>query len=60
MAREYVHWKNNATEVLPVDEMVIGQIRTKSTDNLVTDSAAGATAYSCGIKTYNGVSLFSI
>ena len=25
-----------------------------STDNLVTDSAAGATAFACGIKTYNG------
>lgn len=25
-----------------------------SSDNLVTDSAAGATAFACGIKTYNG------
>lgn len=28
--------------------------KTWSGDNLITDSAAGATAFSCGIKTYNG------
>ena len=33
---------------------VIGLIKTYSSDNLVTDSAAGATAFACGIKTYNG------
>ncbi len=32
----------------------IGFIKTYSSDNLITDSAAGATAFSCGIKTYNG------
>lgn len=31
----------------------IGFQKTHSSSNLVTDSAAGATAFSCGIKTYN-------
>ncbi|KAI5812141.1 alkaline-phosphatase-like protein [Pyronema omphalodes] len=54
MARDYMHWKDNSTAVLPIDEMVIGLVRTKATDSYVTDSAASATAYSCGIKSYNG------
>ncbi len=33
---------------------VIGLHKTYSSDNLVTDSAAGATAFACGKKTYNG------
>lgn len=32
----------------------IGLHKSQSSDNLITDSAAGATAFSCGIKTYNG------
>lgn len=32
----------------------IGLIKTSSSDNVITDSAAGATAFSCGLKTYNG------
>lgn len=32
----------------------LGLVVTCSADALVTDSAAGATAYSCGIRTYNG------
>ncbi len=32
----------------------IGLSKTHAADNLVTDSAAGATAFACGIKTYNG------
>lgn len=31
----------------------IGFIKTYSCDDLITDSAAGATAFSCGVKTYN-------
>ncbi|MBO7243763.1 MAG: alkaline phosphatase [Alphaproteobacteria bacterium] len=31
-----------------------GEIKTYSADNKITDSAASATAYSCGIKTNNG------
>ncbi|MEX0720363.1 MAG: alkaline phosphatase [Balneolaceae bacterium] len=33
---------------------VTGFVNTYSGDNLITDSAAGATALSCGLKTYNG------
>lgn len=33
---------------------VTGMVKTHSSDNLITDSASGATAYSCGLKTYNG------
>lgn len=33
---------------------VVGLHKSYSSDNLVTDSAAGATAFACGIKTYNG------
>ncbi|PCI32233.1 MAG: alkaline phosphatase [Flavobacteriaceae bacterium] len=32
----------------------IGLIKTSSSQQLITDSAAGATAFACGIKTYNG------
>jgi alkaline phosphatase len=32
----------------------IGLIKTSSSNELITDSAAGATAFSAGIKTYNG------
>lgn len=32
----------------------IGLHKSYSSDNLITDSAAGATAFSCGVKTYNG------
>ncbi|GAA5839130.1 hypothetical protein JCM11251_003684 [Rhodosporidiobolus azoricus] len=40
--------------VLPLDEILVGTSRTRSSNSLITDSAAGATAFSCGIKTYNG------
>lgn len=33
---------------------VVGLHKNYSSDNLVTDSAAGATAFSCGVKSYNG------
>ena len=36
-----------------LDEMLVGTSRTQSSDSLVTDSAAGATAFSCALKTYN-------
>ncbi len=32
----------------------VGLIKTSSSQQLITDSAAGATAFSCGVKTYNG------
>jgi alkaline phosphatase len=65
MARDYVsllqHGQNPKAPVsiqLPADQMVIGNVRTKASNNLITDSAASATAFGCGVKTYNnGMSL---
>lgn len=34
---------------------VTGLVKTYSADNLITDSASSATAYSCGVKTDNGM-----
>ncbi|KAK4241864.1 repressible alkaline phosphatase [Achaetomium macrosporum] len=48
------------TSSLPIDDVLTldahfwGTSRTRSTNSLVTDSAAGATAFSCGKKSYNG------
>lgn len=39
---------------LVLDQYLIGSSRTRSTSSLITDSAAGATAFSCGLKSYNG------
>ncbi len=39
---------------LALDGIRTGSVSTEATDSRVTDSAAGATAYACGIKTYNG------
>ena len=41
-------------DVLVLDKHMIGTSRTRSTSSLVTDSAAGATAFGCGLKSYNG------
>ena len=41
-------------DVLVLDPHLIGSSRTRSTSSLITDSAAGATAFSCGKKSYNG------
>lgn len=40
--------------VLTLDKHHIGMSRTRSSSSLITDSAAGATAFSCGKKSYNG------
>jgi len=42
------------SDTLGIDKQLIGQSRTRSSSSLVTDSAAGATAFSCGLKSYNG------
>lgn len=48
------------TQGLPIDNVLVldnhfwGSSRTRSSNSLVTDSAAGATAFSCGMKSYNG------
>ncbi|KAJ2723051.1 vacuolar alkaline phosphatase [Coemansia sp. Benny D115] len=56
MARNFVqHTKNLPVGYQsPLDEILVGSSRTRSSDSLVTDSAAGATAFSCRLKTYNG------
>lgn len=41
-------------DILVLDRHLIGSSRTRSTSSLITDSAAGATAFSCGYKSYNG------
>ncbi|KAI8992359.1 alkaline-phosphatase-like protein [Pilobolus umbonatus] len=50
----YQYLKNKPYDYqLPLDSMHVGQSRTRSSSSLVTDSAAGATAISCNIKTFN-------
>jgi len=39
--------------LLPLDKYIVGHARTYSSELIITDSAAGATAYACGSKTYN-------
>ncbi|EJS42177.1 pho8p [Saccharomyces arboricola H-6] len=41
-------------DILTLDQHFIGSSRTRSSDSLVTDSAAGATAFACALKSYNG------
>ncbi len=45
MNKNYLHLERCTT---------VGLLKTHAADNIITDSAAGATAYSCGKKTYNG------
>ncbi|KAJ2036477.1 vacuolar alkaline phosphatase [Coemansia sp. RSA 922] len=56
MARNYVQqMEGKPYEWLSaLDELLVGTSRTKSSDSLVTDSAAGATVFSCAKKSYNG------
>ncbi|KAI3661196.1 hypothetical protein MP638_005633 [Amoeboaphelidium occidentale] len=52
---QYVHKDTNSPfDKLPLDSILIGSSRTKSGSSWITDSAAGATAFSCAQKTYNG------
>ncbi|ORZ00099.1 alkaline-phosphatase-like protein [Absidia repens] len=55
-ARQYHTWRNNlqVSSLLPLDEIHVGQSRTQSSSSLVTDSAAGATAFACSKKSHNG------
>ncbi len=41
-------------DTLTLDRHFWGSSRTRSSSSLITDSAAGATAFSCGLKSYNG------
>lgn len=61
MARDYYSLMNGNKNIsqpmsmqLPHDKLVLGSVRTQATDDLVTDSAAAATAFASGFKSYNG------
>jgi alkaline phosphatase len=56
LTRSYMQYAETLpyTSHLVLDTHLIGSSRTRSTSSLVTDSAAGATAFSCGMKSYNG------
>ncbi|KAJ2715729.1 vacuolar alkaline phosphatase [Coemansia spiralis] len=56
MARNYMQQTRGLPVgyMSPLDEILVGSSRTQSNSSLITDSAAGATAFSCSIKTYNG------
>lgn len=45
--------QDGKTHTLSLDDIIVGTIRTRSMNRLVTDSAAGATAFASGIKTNN-------
>ncbi|OBZ84863.1 Alkaline phosphatase [Choanephora cucurbitarum] len=55
-ARQYHAWKDGLPmdSVFPLDKIIVGQSRTQSSSSLITDSAAGATVFACGLKTFNG------
>ena len=55
-ARTYFQSQLNASAdfELALDNLTSGIVRTQSSSSFVTDSAAAATAYACGQKTYNG------
>lgn len=46
--------KREIKSLLPLDEIHVGHSRTQSSSSLITDSAAGATAFACAHKSYNG------
>lgn len=49
------HTKNlDWDSTLTLDDNLLGTSRTRSSSSLVTDSAAGATAFGCALKSYNG------
>lgn len=56
LARDYKKYNlNNGEDVrLNLEPFILGNIRTYSTSNLITDSAAAGTAYATGHKSYNG------
>lgn len=57
--RHFAQALNNDTDYtslfqLPLDKILVGTHRSRSSSSLITDSAAGATAFSCAKKSYNG------
>ncbi|EFA83813.1 alkaline phosphatase [Heterostelium album PN500] len=55
MARAAMKQRTNGNITsLNLDKYLVGTVRTYSSSSMVTDSAAGATAYATGHKSYNG------
>ncbi len=56
LTRSFMQFQNGLpfSKQLVIDQHLVGQSRTRSSNSLVTDSAAGATAFSCAMKSYNG------
>ena len=59
LTRHFAQALNNDTHYdsafqLPLDTILVGTHRSRSSSSLITDSAAGATAFSCAKKSYNG------
>ncbi|KAG0278490.1 hypothetical protein BGZ96_002360 [Linnemannia gamsii] len=56
--RSFYQFKNKNKplegEITSLDKMLVGALRTQSSDSLISDSASGATAFSCALRTYNG------
>ncbi|MCP3915358.1 MAG: alkaline phosphatase [bacterium] len=46
--------RDASEEPLALDALLVGNCSTRSSDSLVTDSAASATAYAAGLRSYNG------
>lgn len=56
LARSFKQHRDHLSidDILTIDKYLTGSSRTRSSSSLVTDSAAGATAFSCALKSYNG------
>lgn len=56
LARSFKQFRDELPmdDILQLDKHLVGSSRTRSNSSLITDSAAGATAFSCGMKSYNG------
>ncbi|SCU95258.1 LANO_0E09802g1_1 [Lachancea nothofagi CBS 11611] len=56
LTRSFRQFTQNLTrdDILVLDHHLVGSSRTMSSSSLITDSAAGATAFSCALKSYNG------
>ncbi|SCV03223.1 LAME_0H08702g1_1 [Lachancea meyersii CBS 8951] len=56
LTRSFRQFSQNLSrdDILVLDQHLIGSSRTMSSSSLITDSAAGATAFSCALKSYNG------
>lgn len=54
MARDYIRHVSKGTRELALDAILTGAVQTHATNSRITDSAASASAYATGVKTYSG------